>query len=123
MRFKDITYEIIGKAYDVHSELGPGLLESTYQSCLAYELKLAGLNIEEELCLPVTYKDITINKAYRMDLLVENKVVIEIKSVTTLLPVHEAQILTYMKLGGYKVGLLINFNKGSLVNGIKRFAI
>lgn len=123
MKFNDQTYEIIGTAMEVHSILGPGLLESTYQSCLAYELKLGGFEIERELSLPIIYKDMLLEKAYRMDIVVNCEVVIETKCVAKILPVHEAQILTYMRLGGYKVGLLINFNQTSLAGGIKRFVM
>ncbi len=123
MKFKDYTYEIIGKAIEVHNILGPGLLENTYQECLLYELKNAGFKVHKELLMPLTYKDLDLNKAYRIDLLVNEKVVIEIKAVEKMLPVHQAQILTYMKLGGYKIGLMINFNTKSLIEGIKRYVM
>jgi len=114
MKNNDYTYEIIGKAMEVHRILGPGLLESTYQECLLYELEELGYDVRKELYL---------EKAYRIDLLINEKTVIEIKAVEKILPVHRAQLLTYMKLGGYKIGLLINFNTRSLTEGIKRFVM
>jgi len=121
MNLKDYTYKIIGLAMEVHSHLGPGMLESTYQACLFYELEKAGFNVKKELCQPLKYKEIELDKAYRIDLLIDEKIVIEVKAVEKTLPVHEAQILTYMKLGGYSVGLMINFNSKSLMEGIQRF--
>ncbi len=118
-----LTSRIIGCAIEVHRELGPGLLENTYQLCLAHELNLSGLQFEYEHQLPVAYKDIFLDCGYRIDLLVENLVIVELKSVKELLPVHQAQILTYMKLAGKETGLLINFNVSRLKNGIKRFKL
>jgi len=112
---------IIGKAIDVHKSLGPGLLESAYQECLYYELKEIGINVQKEVPQPIVYKDVKLDHGYRLDLLVENKVVVEIKNVDVILDVHEAQILTYLKLGDFKLGLLINFNVALLKNGIRRF--
>lgn len=112
---------IIGKAIDVHKQLGPGLLESAYQECLLYELTSTGLKVEKEKPMPVVYKDLKLDHGYRLDLLVENKAVVELKAVDALIDVHEAQILTYLKLGKYKLGLLINFNVPLLKNGIKRY--
>lgn len=112
---------IIGKAIEVHRTLGPGLLESAYQECLFYELTESGLLVQKEIPLPIIYKKIKINHGYRLDLLVENKVVIEIKTVETLMEVHSAQVLTYIRLGNYKLGLLINFDVPLLKTGIKRF--
>ena len=112
---------IIGKAIEVHKILGPGLLESAYKECLLYELKKIDLFVQKEKPLPVVYKDIKLEHGYRVDLLVDEKVVIEIKSVDALMDVHSAQILTYLRLGGYKLGLLMNFNIPMLKNGIKRF--
>ncbi|MDP2069376.1 MAG: GxxExxY protein [Lutibacter sp.] len=123
MTENEIASIIIGKAIDVHRELGPGLLESTYQECLFYELKNNNLMVAKELALPIIYKDIKLDHGYRIDLLVENKVVIEIKTVEFLNDVHTAQILTYMKLGNYKLGLLLNFNVKLLKEGIKRYII
>jgi GxxExxY protein len=105
----------------VHRALGPGLLESAYQECLFYELKQQGLSVEKEVALPVVYKEVKLNHGYRIDLLVENKVVLELKTVEHLNDVHQAQILTYLKLGNYPLGLLINFHTTLLKNGIKRF--
>ena len=119
----DLTGLILKKAYEVHTSLGPGLLESTYEECLCYELSLYGLHIERKKMLPIEYKGIKIDNGYRLDIVVENKVVIELKSVETLLPVHTAQLLTYLKLSKIKYGLLINFNVKSLKDGIKRYAM
>ena len=116
-----LSYKIIGLAIEVHRQLGPGLLESAYQECLFYEVKNAGLIVEKEKTLPITYKDIKIDHGYRIDLLVENKLVVELKTVETYTPVHFAQILTYLKLGNYPLGLLINYNSKILKNNIKRF--
>ncbi len=117
------TSAVIGKAIEVHRFLGPGLLESAYQECLYYELKASGLIVEREKPMPIVYKEIQLEHGYRIDLLVENKVVIELKTVEFLNDVHIAQILTYMKLGNYPLGLLINFNVKLLKDGIKRFAL
>ncbi|MBE9488916.1 MAG: GxxExxY protein [Bacteroidetes bacterium] len=117
----ELTQKIIGCANEVHKALGPGLLESAYQECLLFELKLKGLKVEKEIALPIIYKDIKLDHGYRIDLLVENKIVIELKTVECFTDVHFAQILTYMKLGNYPLGLLINFHTKLLKNGIKRF--
>ncbi|AUP78416.1 GxxExxY protein [Flavivirga eckloniae] len=117
----NLTKKIIGAAIEVHRILGPGLLESAYQECLLFELKNLGLNVIKEKTLPITYKDIKLDHGYRIDLLVENKIVIELKTVEAFTDVHFAQILTYMKLGNYPLGLLINFHTKLLKNGIKRF--
>ena len=117
----ELTNTIIGAAIEVHKALGPGLLESAYQECLFFELGQKGLKVSRELALPITYKEINLDHGYRIDLLVENKVVIELKTVEAFTDVHFAQILTYMKLGRYPVGLLINFHTKLLKNGIKRF--
>lgn len=123
MTENELSNIIIGKAIEVHRELGPGLLESAYQECLSYELITYGLQVEKEKALPVVYKEVKLDHGYRIDLLVENKVVIEIKTVEFLTDVHTAQILTYMKLGNYKLGLLLNFHVKLLKQGIKRFII
>lgn len=112
---------IIGKAIEVHKTLGPGLLESAYQKCLHYELTKAGLKVETEKPMPITYKEIKLDQGYRLDLLVEDKIIIELKTTETLTKIHTAQILTYLKLGHYKLGLLINFNTPLLKKGIKRY--
>ena len=106
----DITEHVIGAAIEVHRTLGPGLLESAYETCLCRELQLRNIQYQRQLSLPVNYKGITLESGYRLDLLVENQVVVEVKAIETLQPVHEAQVLTYMRLGGWRVGLLINFN-------------
>lgn len=105
-----ITENIIGAAIKVHKTLGPGLLESAYQNCLLYELETLGYSVSKEMALPIVYKDIKLDHGYRIDLLVENSIVIEIKTVEIFTDVHFAQILTYMKLGNYPLGLLLNFN-------------
>ncbi len=115
-----ITEAIIGAAIEVHRQLGPGLFESTHEACLVCELKQAGWKVERQIVLPVIYKGVAIEEGYRIDLLVEGKVIVEIKAVSALLPIHEAQLLTYLKLSGRRVGLLINFTVPLLKNGIKR---
>jgi len=120
-RENELAYLIIGKAIDVHTQLGPGLLESAYQECLYYELKLLGLKVEKEKPMPIIYKEVKLDHGYRIDLLVEDKVVIELKAVEEFTDVHTAQVLTYLKLGGYKLGLLLNFHTSSMrKGGIKR---
>jgi GxxExxY protein len=116
-----LTGKIIGAAIEVHRHLGPGLLESTYETCLAYELAQLGLNVDRQKALPLVYKEIRLDQGYRIDLLVEHKVIVELKVVEGLTPVHEAQVLSYLKLSGCQVGLLINFNVKLLKNGIRRF--
>lgn len=117
----DLIERIIGAALSVHGELGPGLLASTYESCLAYELAEKEMKFERQKSLPVIYRDIRLDCGYRIDLLVEDKVIVEIKAIEKLEPIHEAQLLSYLKLSGCKVGLLINFNVKVLKNGIRRF--
>ena len=123
MELNKITERIIGCAIEVHRNLGPGLLESAYEECLAYELKQAGLNLERQKPLPVVYKEIKLECGYRIDILVENAVILELKTVDAFSPVHVAQILTYMKFAKKQIGLLINFNVTVLKNGIKRYRI
>ncbi|TDD93994.1 GxxExxY protein [Flavobacterium cellulosilyticum] len=118
---QSISYKVIGLAIEVHRQLGPGLLESAYQECLYYEIKKAGLKVEKEITLPITYKEIKLDHGYRIDLLVEDQLVIELKTVESYTSVHFAQILTYLKLGNYALGLLINYNSKILKNNIKRF--
>jgi GxxExxY protein len=120
---KDLTGQIIGAAIDVHRALGPGLLESAYQACLARELTLRGIPYEQEKPLPIEYKGVRLDCGYRLDFLVGGKAVVELKAVDALHPVHEAQVLTYLKLTGCKIGLLINFNVPVLKNGIKRMVL
>jgi len=120
MTENEISRIIIGCAIAVHKSLGPGLLESAYEGCLAYELTQNGLSVQVQVPRPVVYKEVKLDHGYRIDLLVNNKVVVEIKSVEMFTKVHEAQLLTYLKLGGYKLGLLLNFHTDVLKNGIKR---
>lgn len=122
-KYQELTHQIIGCAMEVHKLLGPGLLESAYEECLAYELVNAGLYIERQKPVPVVYKEIKLECGYRIDILIENTVVIELKTVEAFNPVHEAQILTQMKFASKPIGLLINFNVMLLKNGIKRFVI
>ncbi|HNR69678.1 MAG TPA: GxxExxY protein [bacterium] len=123
MEFDPLSNRVIGCAIAVHRGLGPGLLESAYEQCLAREFSLAELAFEVQKSMPVEYKGIHLDCGYRLDFLVENKLIIELKAVAALLPVHEAQILTYMKLAQVSVGLLINFNVEVLKEGIKRFVL
>ena len=116
----EISKKIIGCAIEVHKQLEPGLLESAYQECLYYELKQSGLHVQKEKPMPIVYKEIKLDHGYRIDLLVEEKVVIEIKTVEAFNDVHTAQVLTYLRLGNYKLGLLFNFQTTILKNGIKR---
>ena len=120
MTENEISKIVIGFAIEVHKALGPGLLENTYQECLYYKLKKEGLKVEKEKPMPVIFEEVRLECGYRIDLLVEDKVVIELKSVEILNDVHVAQTLTYMKLGGYKLGLLINFNVPLLKYGVRR---
>ena len=120
MEINQITHEILDSAYKVHSALGPGLLESTYQACLVYELKKKGLKVEVEKPLPLIYEEVKLECGYRIDILVEDQVVIELKTSEAFTEVHLAQVLTYLKLSGKNVGLLINFYTKSLKDGIKR---
>lgn len=121
MKFEELSNRVIGYAIEVHKALGPGLLESTYQQCLAHELSVAGIRFAMEQPLPVRYKGLLLDCGYRVDLLVEESIIIECKSVEELHPVHEAQLLTYLKLADKKIGLLINFNVERLKDGLKRF--
>jgi GxxExxY protein len=120
MTENEIATKIIGAAIEVRKSLGPGLLESAYQECLFYKLGKEGLFVVKEKAMPLVYEEVVLDCGYRIDILVENKVVIELKSVESLNDVHLAQTLTYLKLGDYKLGLLINFNVSMLKNGIKR---
>lgn len=116
----EITGRVIGAAIDVHRALGPGLLESAYEACLAFELAQWGLKVEQQKPLPVVYKDVKLDCGYRLDLLVEDQVIVEVKAVDGLAPIHQAQLLSYLKLSGLEVGLLINFNVKVLKQGICR---
>lgn len=120
MTENELSNIVLGLAIEVHKQLGPGLLESAYQECLYYELLNNDLKVEKEKPMPIIYKEVKLDHGYRIDLLVENKLVIEIKTVEALNEVHLAQVLTYLKLGNYKLGLLVNFNTTLLKNGIRR---
>ncbi len=123
MDTNEITHEILDSAYKIHSKLGPGLLESAYQACLVYELRKKGLKVEVEKPLPLIYEEVKLECGYRIDMLVEDQVVIELKTVEAFTDVHTAQVLTYLKLSEKKVGLLINFYVKSLKDGIKRLIL
>lgn len=123
IEFDVLSNRVIGYALEVHRELGPGLLESAYEQCLAHELAVAGVPFERQKPLPVVYKGICLDCDYRIDLLIDNNLIIELKSVDRFLPLHEAQLLTYMKLSGIRVGLLINFNVPRLKDGLKRMVL
>ena len=116
----ELSYQIIGCIYKVHSELGPGLLESTYEVCLAYELSEAGLFVERQCPLPVIYKEIKLDAGYRIDMIINKKIILEVKSVEHIAPIHKAQLMTYLKLSSFKLGLLINFNVHDMKKGIDR---
>ena len=120
MNENEISKKVIGIAIEVHKALGPGLLESAYKECLFYKIKLIGLSVERELPMPLIFEKVKLDCGYRLDLLVESKVVIEIKSVDALNDIHLAQTLTYMRLGKYKLGLLLNFNVVLMKDGLKR---
>ncbi len=123
MNFDELSNRVIGCAIEVHKTLGPGLLESTYQNCLGRELELAGIIFKAQPELPVEYKGVFLDCGYRIDLLIEGKLIVELKSVAALLPIHDAQLLTYMKLAKIQVGLLLNFNVLRLKDGLKRFVL
>ena len=118
-----LTSKVLGLAFEVHTQLGAGLLESTYETCLFHEIIEAGIKVERQKKLPIIYKGSKLDPDYRLDLLIDDRLIIELKSVEALLPVHSAQILTYMKLSNIKYGLLLNFNVASLKYGIKRFIL
>lgn len=116
----ELSKKIIGGAIEVHKAMGPGLLESIYKTCLAYELKNMGLTVETEVPLPVRYKDLVLDSAYRMDMIIEDEIVLELKAVEQMLPLYSAQLLSYLKLGDKRLGLLLNFNVPVMKQGIKR---
>ena len=120
MDLRVVSGEVIGAAIAVHRELGPGLLESAYEMCLEYELRQRGVKVEKQIPMPVVYKGIKLDCGYRLDLLVENCMIVELKAVDALLPIHDAQLLTYLKLRKLRLGLLINFNVPLLKHGVKR---
>jgi len=118
-----LTESVIGLAIEVHRALGPGLLESAYQECLCYELKTNGIAFARQVALPVVYKAVKLDCGYRMDLVVDDRLVVELKTVEKILPIHEAQLLTYLRLSEIRTGLLLNFNTAVLKNGIKRMVL
>ena len=118
-----VAKEIVDSAFQVHSKLGPGLLESVYETCMTHELVKRGLRVDRQLSVPIVYDDIRLDSGLRLDLLVAESVVVELKAVDKVLPVHEAQVLTYLKLSGHRLGLLINFNVPVIKDGIKRLAL
>jgi GxxExxY protein len=122
MEINDITGQIIDAAMKVHTALGPGLLESAYEACLAHELRKRGLKVNVQLELPIEYDGVRLDVGYRIDLLIENAVIVELKAVSEIRPIHEAQLLSYLKLSKKKIGLLINFHVLRLKDGIKRMA-
>jgi GxxExxY protein len=123
VKFDELSSQVIESAIEVHRHLGPGLLESTYEQCLAYELTQRKISFKLQHALPVEYKTIKLDCGYRVDVLVEDKLIIELKSVESVLPIHAAQLLTYMKLAKIKTGLLINFNVNKLKEGLKRYVL
>ena len=123
MKFDELSNRVIGCAIEVHRELGPGLLESTYEQCLAHELKLNGIEFTLQQALPVKYKGLHLDCGYRVDVLVQNELILELKSVEAITGIHQAQLLTYMKLANIQTGLLLNFNVTKLKDGMKRFVL
>ena len=121
MAYSDLTHRIIGAAIEVHRQLGPGLLESAYEECLARELSIKGLSFERQKPIPVIYKGVKLECGYRIDLLVERRIVVELKAIEQIAPIHEAIVITYLKLSGNSVGLLINFHVAILKDGIRRY--
>jgi GxxExxY protein len=120
MEFDDLSNKVLGAAIEVHRHLGPGLLESTYEACLLHELRERNIAVEAQKQLPVSYKGLRLETGYRIDLLVENALIVELKAVEQIMPIHSAQLLAYLKLSGLRIGLLINFNVKLLKNGITR---
>jgi len=119
-RLNDLSDTIIGGAIDVHRAVGPGLLESAYQACLVHELRTRGLHVETQTPLRLVYRDLIVPCAYRLDLVVDGQVVVEVKAVDRLLPIHQAQVMAYLKLGGYELGLIFNFGAARLADGLRR---
>jgi len=118
-----LTQKVIGLSIEVHKELGPGLLESSYEACLMYELQKNGVHAKQQVLLPINYKDTKIDNGYRIDILVPNALILELKSINKILPIHIAQTLTYMKMSNIQTGLIINFNVTKLTNGLKRLKL
>ena len=123
MTDNELTHEIIGAAIEVHKNLGPGLLESTYEECLSHELSQRGIPFERQKPIPVIYKGVKLDCGYRLDLLVADRVILELKSVETLAPIHDSIMITYLKLSGHRIGLLMNFNVQILKKGVKRVVV
>ena len=123
MKFDLLSNQIIGCAIEVQKNLGPGLLESTYEQCLAYELKSSNISFKLQQPLPVEYKGVKLDCGYRIDMLIDNRLIVELKSVDSILPIHQAQLLTYMKISGIGIGLLMNFNVKYMKTGIKRMVL
>jgi GxxExxY protein len=122
-RTEELATHLVDAAYSVHFELGPGLLESIYERCLCHELSLRGIKFEQQVVLPIAYKDLLIDGGLRLDLIVDRQIIVELKSVEKLITVHQAQLLTYMKLAGHRLGFLINFNVPKIKQGIERFIL
>ena len=122
MEINDVTGQIVDASIKVHTQLGPGLLESAYEACLAYELRRRELEVDVQVPLPIRYEEVQLDVGYRLDLLVESCVIVELKSVEKMIPLYDAQLLSYLKLSGNKIGLLVNFNVTRLKDGLKRFA-
>jgi len=120
MQGRDVSGIVIGAAIDVHSALGPGLLESAYEACLAWELVDRGLSVRQQVPQPIVYKSVRLDVAYRIDLIVDEHLIIEVKAVSRLIPIHEVQVLSYLRLSGHKIGLVINFHERHLKDGIRR---
>jgi len=123
MDIEKVAYRVLGLAIEVHKNLGPGLLESTYESCLVWELTQAGISFQRQKSLPIYYNGLVIQTGYRVDLLIEKNIILELKSIEKLLPIHEAQLLTYLKLSQKRLGFLLNFNVRVMKQGIKRFVL
>ena len=122
-RTEELATELVDAAYSVHSELGPGLLESIYERCLCHELSLRGIEFEQQVVLPIAYKDLMIEGGLRLDLIVDRQIIVELKAVEKIITVHRAQILTYMKLAGFRLGFLVNFNVPKIKQGIERLIL
>ena len=122
-RDEEIATQVVDAAFRVHAELGPGLLESAYEHCLAFELRSRGLRVEQQVPMPIVYRGEKLDAGYRIDLLVEARIIIEVKAVSDLAPIHQAQLLTYLRLSDCRIGFLMNFNERSFKSGLKRFVL
>ena len=123
MKLNDLSYQILGCAFKVHTNLGPGLLESAYETCMVHELIKKGFNVERQKILPLIYDGLKLDAGYRIDIIVNNRVLLEIKSVSEVAPIHTAQVITYLKLSGIQLGLLLNFNVKDMKDGIHRIIL